>query len=88
MLWRDGIIVSTARAPASLDPTEVVPTNTTTRETGLEVGDFAEEEERTPVAEPQSTGRPVTESAGPGFGVGAAVVALVGAGLLTRRRSA
>jgi len=88
VLWRDDVIVSTARAPASLDPTEVVRTNTTTRETGLEVGDFAEEEERTPAEEPQSTGRPITESAGPGFGVGAAVVALVGAGLLARRWSA
>jgi hypothetical protein len=39
-LWRDGVVVGTARAPASLDPREPVPWNTTTREVGLEVGDF------------------------------------------------
>jgi len=34
------LVVGTARAPASLDPREPVPWNTTTREVGLEVGDF------------------------------------------------
>jgi PGF-CTERM protein len=88
VLWRDGVIVSTARAPASLDPTESVPVNTTTREVGLRVGEFAEEgegPERTP--QPEATGTPVGAE-GPGFGIGAAAVALLGAGLLARRWSA
>ena len=85
VLWRDGVIVSTARAPASLDPTEVVPTNTTTRRTGLQVGDFAEDE-----AEPREAATPeaTTGGEGAGFGLLAATVALLGAGLLTRRWSA
>jgi PGF-CTERM protein len=87
VLWRDGVIVSTARAPASLDPTEVVPTNTTTRETGLRVGDFAEEDGQDR-DRPEMTPEPTTGSAGPGFGVAAAAVALLGAGLLSRRWSA
>jgi hypothetical protein len=85
VLWRDGVIVSTARAPASLDPTEIVPTNTTTRETGLRVGDFDEEEE----AEPReaATPEPTTGGEGSGFGLLAATAALLGAGLLARRWS-
>jgi PGF-CTERM protein len=87
VLWRDGVIVSTARAPASLDPTETVPVNTTTRETGLRVGDFAEEgeEERD---RPQATGEPTTVGDGPGFGIATAAVALLGGTLLARRWSA
>ena len=86
VLWRDDVIISTARAPASLDPTETVPVNTTTRETGLRVGDFAEEERRTP--RPEATGAPTTASAGPGFGLLVGVLALLGTGLLARRWSA
>jgi PGF-CTERM protein len=86
VLWRDGVIVSTARAPASLDPTETVPVNTTTRETGLRVGDFAEEGEE--ADRPRTTAEPTTSGGGPGFGIGAATVALVGTGLLVRRWSA
>ena len=86
VLWRDGVIVSTARAPASLDPTETVPTNTTTRETELRVGDFAEEgEERTRA---EATPEPTTGGAGPGFGLLTGTLALLGAGLLARRWSA
>jgi PGF-CTERM protein len=86
VLWRDGVIVSTARAPAGLDPTETVPTNTTTRETGLEVGDFAEEDAEgdRPAATPEAT----TASEGPGFGIGVAIVALLATTLLARRWSA
>ena len=84
-LWRDGVVVGTARAPASLDPTETIPTNTTTRRTGLEVGDFDEDgaprEEPTEPATRTATGQP-------GFGPLVALAAIGGGLLLTRRWSA
>jgi PGF-CTERM protein len=86
-LWRDGVVVGTARAPASLDPTETVPTNTTTRDSGLRVGDFDEDDGRErPDDEPRET---ATASGGqPGFGPLVALAALGGGLLLTRRWSA
>jgi PGF-CTERM protein len=85
-LWRDGVVVGTARAPASLDPTETVPTNTTTRRTGLEVGDFEDDGGR---GAPARTEAPRTAAGGqPGFGPLVALVALGGGLLLTRRWSA
>jgi PGF-CTERM protein len=86
MLWKDGVLVGTARAPASLDPTETLSVNTTTREVGLEVGDFAEDEPD----QPRATAAATTAASGgqPGFGVLVALVALGGGVLLTRRWSA
>ena len=85
-LWRDGVVVGTARAPASLDPTETIPTNTTTRSTGLEVGDFDEDgSSRDRQDEPMRT---TTSSGNPGFGPLVALAAIGGGLLLTRRWSA
>jgi PGF-CTERM protein len=84
-LWRDGVVVGTARAPASLDPTETVPTNTTTRDVGLRVGDFDDDGSR-PTEQPRET---YTASGGqPGFGPLVALAAIAGGLLLTRRWSA
>ncbi len=85
-LWRDGVVVGTVRAPASLDPTETVPTNTTTRSVGLEVGDFdGDGRSRAPAATEPPTW---TASGQPGFGPLVTLVALGGGLLLTRRWSA
>jgi PGF-CTERM protein len=82
-LWRDNVVVGTARAPANLDPTETVPTNTTTREIGLQVGDFDSEDGPTD----DEVAQQATEvsSGQPGFGPLAALVALSGGILLARR---
>lgn len=92
VLWKDGVIVGTARAAANLDPRETVSVNQTTREIGLKVSDFERGEEtggteREPEAE---TPTPMPAEGGqPGFGVGAALaaIALLAIGLLRRRRS-
>ncbi|MFC7079676.1 DUF7490 domain-containing protein [Halorussus caseinilyticus] len=89
VLWKDGVIVGTARSVANLNPTETVEANETVREVGLEVGDFDGDRQDEKRRDYEET---VTESAAadggvPGFGVGAATAALVGALLLARRRN-
>jgi hypothetical protein len=85
VLRRDGVVIDTARAGASLDPTETVPTNTTTREVGIEVAAFTEEER--PPRDPAAT-TAAASGGQPGFGPLAALAALVtlGGGLLLSRR--
>lgn len=87
VLWKDGVIVDTARAGASLDPTERVPTNTTEREVGLQVGDFerdggGREDGDSRTAQSEAT----PGSSGPGFGIAAVVLAVLGAVLLARTK--
>jgi len=88
-LWSDDVIVATARSTATLDPSETVPENTTRRDVGLEVSDFTDEDDREP-REPEPTPAEAEASRGdsPGFGVGVALVALLGSALLARRWSA
>jgi PGF-CTERM protein len=88
VLWKDGVIVGTARSVANLNPTETVTANETVREVGIEVGDFDGDQtsdgrnRRTTVEEGAAADGGV-----PGFGAGVAVLALVGALLVGRRRS-
>jgi len=85
VLWKDGVIVDSARGAANLDPSETISVNETRREVELEVGDFTrgeDEEGGRPV--PEATGQP-TAGGGPGFGVGVAVVAMLTAALFARR---
>jgi PGF-CTERM protein len=88
VLWNDGVIVGTARSVANLNPTETVTANETVREVGIEVGDFDGDQtsdgrnRRTTVEEGAAADGGV-----PGFGAGVAVLALVGALLVGRRRS-
>ncbi len=92
VLWKDGVIVGSARSVANLDPTEEIRTNVTRRSVGIEVGDFergqggaADEPVPTDAAEAGPGAGGV-----PGFGPGAALaaLALAGAALLARRRHA
>lgn len=84
-VYRDGVLVDTARSVANLDPTETISANETRREVEFEVGDFEGGGRET--GRPTEAARTETSTANPGFGVGVAVVALVGAALLARRRT-
>ncbi|MFC7200202.1 DUF7490 domain-containing protein [Halospeciosus flavus] len=86
VLWKDGVIVGVARSTAKLDPTETVPQNQTREEVELSVSDFEQSSERETAGEPERTR--TASGASPGFGVPAAVVALAGVVIFTRRWSA
>lgn len=83
VLWKEGVIIGTARSGAQLDPRETIPENTTTRESEFEAGEFVES-----AAEQRDTPTPRAEDAsdGPGFGVGTALLAVLTAAFLSRRR--
>jgi len=87
VLWKEDVIVTTARSAANLDPTETISVNQTRREVGLQVGDFQRESGGSdgPGRAPGET--PTTESAGDGsgFGLGLAVAGIL-AGLFVRKR--
>ncbi|AZH26242.1 DUF7490 domain-containing protein [Haloplanus aerogenes] len=87
VLWKDGVVIDSARGAANLDPSETISVNETRRDVELRVSDFTRgdgAEGDRPV--PEETGMP-TAGGGPGFGVGVALVALVAAALLARRKS-
>jgi len=89
VLWKDGVMVDTARSAANLDPSETISVNETRRDVELEVSDFEDGPGRDrprPTGEPQATAG--SDTSAPGFGVVVALVALLGAALLARRRSA
>jgi hypothetical protein len=90
VLYRDGVIVDSARTVANLAPEERLDPDVTVRERELDVSDF--EGGGRGDDDLQPTGTPTESTAGgaPGFGpVGAvAALALLGAGLLARRWSA
>jgi PGF-CTERM protein len=87
VLWKDGVVIDSARGAANLDPTETISVNETRRDVELRVSDFTRGDgDAGDRPRPEGTGMP-TESGGPGFGVGVAVVALIAAALLARRTS-
>lgn len=86
VLWKDGVIVGITRSVANLDPTETLHANQTTKEVGLQVGDFEQTDGTDkPSEDGQRREGTVTESASPGFTTLATIVALAGVVLLTRR---
>ncbi|MFD1634183.1 DUF7490 domain-containing protein [Haloplanus ruber] len=85
VLWKDGVVIDSARGAANLDPSETISVNETRREVELEVGDFTRGDGRDgDRPRPEATGMP-TAGGGPGFGVAVAVVAVVAAALFARR---
>ena len=85
VLWKDGVVVGTARSAANLDPTETLSVDETTREVGLEVSDFENGDGNpAPTEEPS---RAADSGGQPGFGVAVAVLALLGAIVLSRRQT-
>ncbi len=86
VLWKDDVVVGTVREAATLDPTETVPVNETTREVGLDVGEF--EQDGAGAGAGAESPRRTSAGGQPGFGVGAAVIAVAAAALLLGRRYA
>lgn len=86
VLWKDGVVVGTARSAANLDPTETIDADVTEREVGLEVSDFERDRGR-PRPEPTPERTAVDTDGQPGFTAALGVVALLGAALLVRRWS-
>lgn len=85
VLWKDDVMVDTARTAANLDPQRRIRVNETTEDVELRVEDFESDDGRSGRAteEPART----TETSSPGFGVAVAVVALLVTTLFARRRS-
>ncbi|WP_254823032.1 DUF7490 domain-containing protein [Haloglomus halophilum] len=86
VLYRDGVVVDTARGAVNLDPSEPISVNETRREVEFEAGDFESDGGGSGGAPPR-TETALGSGGQPGFGAGLAVVALLGAALLTRRWS-
>jgi PGF-CTERM protein len=83
VLWKDGVVVDTARSAANLDPTERISVNETEREVELRVEDFSGDDEERP--RPEGTEARTVSTSAPGFGVGVAVAAVLSLALLARR---
>jgi PGF-CTERM protein len=86
VLYRDGVVVGTARGAVNLDPSETISVNETRREVGFEASDFESDRGGGSGGAPPSTETAVSGGQ-PGFGAGLTVVALLGAALLARRWS-
>ena len=82
VLTRDGVIVDTAGGVVNLDPTETIDRDQTEQEVEFDASDF--ESGDGPPDRPE--GEQTTAAQTPGFGPVVAVVALLSAGLLARRR--
>lgn len=84
-LYKDGVLVDSARSVANLDPRETISVDETEREVEFSVGDFA--------GAGGDAGRPTEEQAEathtqtPGFTAALAVLALLTATLLARRKN-
>lgn len=86
VLYKDGVVIDTARGAVNLDPSETISVNETRREVRFEAGDF-ESDSGGGGGVGGDTETPVASGGQPGFGAGLAAVALLGAALLARRRS-
>ena len=84
-LYRDGVLVDTARSVANLDPTERIAANETRREVEFEVSDF--EGGGSPTRTPSYGESTATETGTPGFTAVVCAVALLAAALLARRQT-
>ncbi|WP_313691294.1 DUF7490 domain-containing protein [Halorarum halobium] len=81
-LYKDGVLVDSARSVANLDPRETISANETEREVEFRVGDFADDGAGDRVTEQPAR---ATATQTPGFTAGLAVFALLAAALLARR---
>ena len=85
-LYKDGVLVDSARSTANLDPRETISANRTEREVEFSVGDFAGGggSDGGRMTDRADNGTAVTN---PGFTAVLAVVALLAAALLARRKN-
>lgn len=83
ILWRDGVVVDSARGVANLDPGRSIRVNRSGAGSGLQVSDFerAGDDAGGPPGEPSGT-----EVRSPGFGAVAALLALAAAALYARSK--
>ena len=89
VLWKDDVIVTTARSAANLDPSETIAVNQTQREVGLEVGDFQRgngDDGREADSTAGEARTPESSGDGAGFGPALAIVGLLAGVLVLRRR--
>ena len=87
VLWKDGVIVGTARSVANLNPTETLEANETVREVGIEVSDFEETDEKDRPRRTEEAAYDGGDGGVPGFTAVGALAALGGALLLARRQA-
>lgn len=83
IIWKDGVVVDTARTAVNLDPSERISADETRREVEFEVGDF----ERQDGARERPRETDAAQEEAPGFGVLVAASALLVAALVARRWS-
>lgn len=81
ILWKDGVVVGSARSAANLDPSKRLSVNGTQTDVELSVSDFQEGDR----GKSERTTRTANDGGQPGFTALAGIVALLGAGLLARR---
>ncbi|WP_135363486.1 DUF7490 domain-containing protein [Halosimplex halophilum] len=86
ILFRDGVVVESATAPAKLDPTRPVPENTTREEVDFRAGDF-ERDAGDDAGDAGATPRATQSGSGPGFGVAGALAALFALAAIAARRN-
>jgi PGF-CTERM protein len=85
ILWKEGVIIGTARSAAQLDPTQTIPENSTTRESDFAAGDFVSDGGQT-----RDTPTPdgsFDSGDGPGFGAGTVLIALLALVVAITRRN-
>ncbi|WP_049969658.1 DUF7490 domain-containing protein [Haladaptatus cibarius] len=84
VLWKDGVVVGSARSAANLDPTERLSVNETNREIDLSVSDFSGDNSPNAATEATTTSN---DSGQPGFTALTSVAALLVAGAIARRNT-
>jgi PGF-CTERM protein len=77
VLYRDGVVIDTARGAVNLDPSETVSVDEIRREVAFEAGDVEGGEG---AGDRARESRATASGGQPGFGAGVALVALLGAG--------
>ncbi|MUV90299.1 PGF-CTERM sorting domain-containing protein [Halapricum sp. CBA1109] len=86
VLTRDDVIVDTESAVADLNPTREVSEDTDTESVDVDADAFANDSAADPSADDETV-EETADGAGPGFGVVAAILAVLGAALAVARRT-
>ncbi len=81
ILWKDGVVVGSARSAANLDPSKTLSVNETQTDMALSISDF--QEDNRPKSKQTTTS--ANDAGQPGFTVLAGIVALLGARLFARK---
>jgi PGF-CTERM protein len=88
VLWKDGVVVGTARSAANLAPEETLSVDEQRRTIDIEVSDFTTAGPGAPDGRPTTTEAAGIDGGGvPGFTAGLTLVALAGAAVLLSRRA-